>query len=38
VPLDFTAKAKNYATPIAIFIADYGGASVILKADSITIH
>jgi hypothetical protein len=38
VPLDFAAKAKNYTDPITIFIADYGGASAILKADSISIH
>lgn len=38
VPLDFAVKAKNFSNPITIFIADYGGGSVILKADSIVIH
>jgi hypothetical protein len=37
VPQDFADKAGNFSAPITIFIADYGGPSTILQADSITI-
>ena len=37
VPLDFAGRARNFADPITIFIADYGSSSLVLKADSIII-
>jgi hypothetical protein len=38
IPRDFAGRARNFADPITIFIADYGGAGAILKADSISIR
>ena len=37
VPIDFAGRAGNFTNPITIFIADYGGPSAVLRADSITI-
>lgn len=37
VPRDFAERARNFADPITIFIADYGSSSLVLKADSIII-
>ena len=38
VPIDFAEKARNYANPITLFVADYGVSSFpVAKADSIRI-
>ncbi len=37
VPQDFSVKARNYAKPVTIYIADYGQSGLVLRADSIAI-